>query len=191
MTHNTRSARLSQQRQGNNGNPQSFQWTDPMLQHSVHISSNTATTTTSSSCSPTSSFGGSVDFSAGPPVGRVPHKRVEKKYREGMKAMSRRLRNAIPTLKNNGDPDDIFTEAATPGSSSSPTRVTKAGIIARAIEYIEQIEAENERMQASYAGTVQENEMLKHAALELEARWSVPRCGIFSGAPENECCASC
>ncbi|KAH7031931.1 hypothetical protein B0J12DRAFT_310004 [Macrophomina phaseolina] len=214
-----RSARLSQQRQGNNSKPQDFRQTGPVLHYPAYDGSIATAATLSSSVSPAKPFSSSFDSSDGPPARRVPHKAVERRYRESMKTMFDRLRSVVPAPKNkcssstgsssggggpeNADGDIVFVDSAAAdlppspqlssasasSASSSPTRLTKAGVMSRAVEYIEEMETEIERMRACYAGALQENERLKHAALELETRLSIPHCGGFGGTPGNECCA--
>ncbi|KAH7028420.1 hypothetical protein B0J12DRAFT_328985 [Macrophomina phaseolina] len=139
-----RSARLSQRkRRSNNDGLQGNQLTKPT------VSRPGRSTTTSSSKSATSSpIEGFVpiEFAVGPRVGRVPHKTIEKKYREGMKAMFERLHRAVPVVKNynkisqydgddgkddNGDNNEfVSADGMSSAASGSPARLTKADIIA-------------------------------------------------------------
>jgi Helix-loop-helix DNA-binding domain len=64
---------------------------------------------------------------------RVPHSQVERKYRETLNAEMERLRINIPTLPYDGS------------SLPLPKKPSKAAVIAAAVDYIKQLEAETER----------------------------------------------
>lgn len=66
---------------------------------------------------------------------RLPHNQVERKYREGLNAELERLRLAIPTLPYRD------THAL-----NGPPKPSKATVLASAIDYIHQMEAERERL---------------------------------------------
>ncbi|EKG08965.1 hypothetical protein MPH_14080, partial [Macrophomina phaseolina MS6] len=104
---------------------------------------------------------------------RMPHAQVEKKYRESMKAMFRRLRAVLPSsggsttgtspnepavhiLPLESSPSVVnFRQEhqrknSEPPSPPPPSQLTKAGVIARAIEYIQQMERDKAYMQDCY-----------------------------------------
>ncbi|KAB2579747.1 uncharacterized protein LTHEOB_7133 [Lasiodiplodia theobromae] len=134
-----------------------------------------------------------VEVKLDSPSARVPHKAVEKKYREGIKAMFRRLSAAIPGLPNtphygdNGGNDSdnpgmpAFLQHDGVGGSEAvgrpPQRPTKAGIISRAIEYIHQLErdAADERRRRESAEA--ENERLRAEVRELRRELGMWRVG--------------
>ncbi|KAF4308712.1 hypothetical protein GTA08_BOTSDO04208 [Botryosphaeria dothidea] len=86
--------------------------------------------------------------------------------------MFHRLRNTIPSL-NGGGGTGSFEECSLDGASKTPGRLTKAVIITRAIEHINEMEAENQRMRVRYKSAVEENERLKQTVVELEVRLSL------------------
>ena len=74
---------------------------------------------------------------------RQPHNEVERKYRNGLNAELERLRMAVPTLAQ------LHSQ-----STGDLIRPSKATVLAGAIEYIQQIQVERDRLQ-------RENEALK------------------------------
>lgn len=66
---------------------------------------------------------------------RVPHNQVERKYRETLNAEMERLRINVPTL-----PQHDGTSLA------GPPKPSKATVLAAAVDYIKQLEAETERL---------------------------------------------
>jgi hypothetical protein len=74
---------------------------------------------------------------------RQPHSKVERKYREGINAELERLRLAVPTLPR--------WDSQAMNSLPRPTKMT---VLASAIDYIQKIEMERDKLQ-------RENEVLK------------------------------
>ncbi|KAL1622905.1 Ty-mediated expression protein [Neofusicoccum ribis] len=139
---------------------------------------------TSRSTSPTRG----IEIEYGEASARVPHKAVEKKYREGIKAMFRRLSAAIPGLHDDERPEDVpaflLEEGERgKGAASAKARLTKAGIIQRAIEYIRELEGEKSEVEAGYERVVGENERLRREVegLRREVEEERRRQGGFGG----------
>lgn len=65
---------------------------------------------------------------------RIPHNKVERKYRQTLNAAMERLRAHVPTLPQH---DSSFT---------APPKPSKAIVLAAAVDYIGQLEAENKRL---------------------------------------------
>ena len=66
----------------------------------------------------------------------IPHKIVERKYREGLKAQLERLRRAVPALLQSGDLD-----------GTSQPKPSKSMVIAAAINHIEMVTLERDMLQ--------------------------------------------
>jgi len=74
---------------------------------------------------------------------RVPHKEVERKYRQVLNSEMEKLRVNVPTL-----PQHDGTSLA------DPLKPSKTAVLAAAVDYIKSLEAENKRL-------TEENEGLK------------------------------
>jgi hypothetical protein len=74
---------------------------------------------------------------------RVPHNQVERKYREALNNEMERLRQNVPTLPHAQD-----------GAALGPPKPSKGTVLAAAVQYIKDLEAETEAL-------VDENEGLK------------------------------
>lgn len=79
-------------------------------------------------------------------TGRLPHNQVERKYREGLNAELERLRRAVPTLPQSDEA----------GAMGQP-KPSKAMVLASAIDYIRNLEAERD-------GLKLDNDRLRQAA---------------------------
>jgi hypothetical protein len=77
----------------------------------------------------------------GRPRGRVPHTAVEQRYRANLIDNFTRLRNAVPEIAT-----------AQPARSGQPPRPSKAEVLAAAVEYIRQLEEENDMLKESMIG---------------------------------------
>ncbi|EKG09429.1 hypothetical protein MPH_13537 [Macrophomina phaseolina MS6] len=141
---------------------------------------------------------------------RTPHALVEKRYREGMKAMFQRLRAVLPssggsttrasadnesavhTLPLESSPSILsFQQEYQHGDSEPPppppSQLTKASVIARAIEYIQQVEREKAYMQECCEGVLKENSKLSREVRLAEAAAAAAGnsgagCSYFVGA---------
>lgn len=133
---------------------------------SPSFSNPTTAATTATTTTPTTATN-PIEITIDSPTGRVPHKAVEKKYRDGIKQMFRCLRLALPGGGGTSDPTSPELTVQD-GRSSSPPNMTKAGVIGRAIEYIQQLEGEKAEAQRNYEAAVRENEGLKRRVAELE-----------------------
>ncbi|KAH7065636.1 hypothetical protein B0J12DRAFT_723582 [Macrophomina phaseolina] len=110
---------------------------------------------------------------------RKPHAKAEERYRDCMRAMFRRLRAVLPSSGRSIRGTDESTavqilppespslintqervDSEQPPSPAPPSKLTKAGVIARAIEYIQQMERETACMQDCYNRVVKENQNL-------------------------------
>ena len=69
-------------------------------------------------------------------LGRTPHSTVERKYRENLNASMYRLRDHLPTLPQQG------------GEFVAPPRLSKATILAAAVDYIKYLETKNKCLEA-------------------------------------------
>ncbi|KAL1642215.1 Ty-mediated expression protein [Diplodia intermedia] len=140
-----------------------------------------------------------IEVSLTSPSARVPHKAVEKKYREGIKAMFRRLGAAIPGVPNTppygtntyADAADSDNNSSMPmpaflqhegvggseGVARPPQRPTKAGIISRAIEYIHRLEGEVAEERARREGAEAEAEGLRAEVVALRREVGLWRVG--------------
>lgn len=86
---------------------------------------------------------------------RQPHHEVERKYREGLNAGLERLRMSVPTL--------LHLDSQ---SGDSLPRPSKATVLASAIDYIQQVEMECDRLR-------KENEILKTGNRMAALRFSI------------------
>ncbi|KAH7078889.1 hypothetical protein BKA63DRAFT_591711 [Paraphoma chrysanthemicola] len=88
-------------------------------------------------CTSSSSTSSSIDPSTAPSIPRrpacVPHKQVERKYREGLNSEMERLRRAVPTLLQSAESCGIGT-----------AKPSKGMVLAAAIAYILKIERERD-----------------------------------------------
>jgi hypothetical protein len=69
---------------------------------------------------------------------RVPHQKVEQRYRENLQLNFDRLRNAVPEIAT-----------LQPARSGQPPKPSKAEVLAAASDYIRQLEEENEMLRES------------------------------------------
>lgn len=92
---------------------------------------------------PGGSSSSSAAASAPKTSSRIPHTEVERKYRNALNAEMERLRANIPTLPQRDG-----------AALSGPPRPSKAVVLAAAVDYIKQLEAETEKLTG-------ENEELK------------------------------
>lgn len=116
---------------------------------------------------------------------RVPHKQVERKYRDSLNNQLERLRQVIPTLRQPCDPitgetleddrlriikygNDIEDQPALPENKPS-----KATILSSAITYIQQLEADKARAQ-------KENEVVKQQVARLQRLVRCDDCELLS-----------
>jgi len=75
---------------------------------------------------------------------RIPHTEVERKYRNALNAEMERLRANIPTLPQ-PQPQRDGADAASPLTANAP-KPSKAVVLAAAVDYIKQLEAETEKL---------------------------------------------
>lgn len=86
----------------------------------------------------------SVETPSSPALGRpknnarVPHQKVEQRYRENLQLNFDRLRNAVPEIAT-----------LQPARSGQPPKPSKAEVLAAASDYIRQLEEENEMLRQS------------------------------------------
>ena len=80
----------------------------------------------------------SIDDSSSTRSRRLPHHQVERKYRENLNTELERLRRAIPAAPPN----------ATEGRATEQAKLSKAMVLAGAIDYIERLERERDEYQA-------------------------------------------
>ncbi|TLD36833.1 putative transcription factor bhlh protein [Venturia nashicola] len=89
------------------------------------------------------------------PSKRQPHNQVERKYRQGLNAELERLKKALPTFHN-------WQMASSCGASGMP-KTSKAGVLAGAVAYIQDMERECDHLR-------RENELLK-SGRGVDLRW--------------------
>jgi hypothetical protein len=99
---------------------------------------------------------------------RLPHNQVERKYRESLNTQLEALRRVVPALQQNqrgcdgADIEDLPT----------PSKPSKAVILASATAHIKQIEKENKAMK-------EENELLRTRVKALQALVKCDDCSLM------------
>ena len=104
----------------------------------------------------------------GRPRGRVPHNQVERKYRESLNTQLESLRKAVPELSR---PPQIC-DGADIEDLPTPSKPSKAVILASATSYIKQMEKEKRSL-------VEENRQLKIRLKALQSLVKCDDCGLM------------